>query len=65
MLYDSHYIRAEPQLLEKNSCKIGWKAENIFLEASIKISENFDIKHMRWSLYLVKYQLATLIYCIS
>ena len=25
------------------------KGENIFLHTSIKISENFDIKHLRWS----------------
>ena len=36
------------------SCKIGQKAENIFLYASIKILENFDIKHLCCSLNLVK-----------
>ena len=35
--------------MEKVSCKIGQKAENIFLHISIKISENFNIKHLRWS----------------
>ena len=45
------YIRGKPQLLEKVSCKIRLKAENIFLHTSIsnKISENFDIKHLQRS----------------
>ena len=38
-----------PQLLEKVSCKIGLKAENILLYTSIKISENFDTKHLQWN----------------
>ena len=32
--------------MEKGSLE---KAENIFLHASTKIPENFDIKHLRWS----------------
>ena len=43
------YIIAKPQLLEKVSWKIRQKAENIFLHNSIKISGNFDIKHLWWS----------------
>ena len=39
------YLRWKPQLLEKVSCKIGKKAENIFLHTRIKIWENFNIKH--------------------
>ena len=35
--------------MKKVSCKIGQKAENISLHTSIKISENFIIKHLRWS----------------
>ena len=35
--------------MENVSCKIGQKAENIFLYTSIKISQNFNIKHLRWS----------------
>ena len=43
------YIRAKPQLLEKVSWKIGLKKVNIFLHNSIKISGNFNIKHLWWS----------------
>ena len=35
--------------MENISCKIGEKAENILLYTSIKISENFNTKHLRWS----------------
>ena len=31
------------------SCKIGQNAENIFLYTSIKISQNFNIRHLQWS----------------
>ena len=36
------------------TARIRQKAENIFLHASIKISEIFDIKYLQWSLYIVK-----------
>ena len=32
------------------------KAENIFLHGSIAISENFNIKHLWWSIYLAAWQ---------
>ena len=35
--------------MENVSCKTGLKAENTFLYTSIKISQNFNIKHLRWS----------------
>ena len=35
--------------MEKASCHIESKVENIFLHTSIKFSENFDIKHLQRS----------------
>ena len=40
--------KAEPQLLKK-VVKSDKKTKNIFLHTSIKISGNFDIKHLWWS----------------
>ena len=35
--------------MENVLCEIGKKTENIFQDTSNKISENFNIKHLRWS----------------
>ena len=48
--WSHNFLGAKSQLFEKSSMQNQIKkVENIILHASIKISENFNINHLRWS----------------